>query len=199
MRLTHRRVTVIVGVACSAMLFTSTATGAQAAPSSSLAGESQLTGSAVAISVAIPAGWHQVTDQNHPEMLQMVYPLSCSQGLQCATGIARIASGQAASAHDAASAAEQTVASLSGVQGASIASEGPLQIAGHSGYQMHFAYTHANKKYQAAAAAVETGPAASGTVPTSLIFITVSDAAGAPPASVADQIISSAQMAGQQK
>lgn len=199
MRLTHRRITVIGGVACSAMLFTSTASGAQAAPSSSLAGESELAGSAVAISVAIPAGWHQLTDQSHPEMPQMVYPVSCSQGPQCATGIARLASGQAASAHEAASGAEQTVATLPGVQGASITSEGPMQIAGHSGYQVHFTYTHANMKFQAATAAVETGPAASGTVPTSLIFVAVTNTAGAPPASVADQIINSAQLAGQPK
>lgn len=196
---THRRVTVIGGVACSAVLFTGTATSAQAAPSSNLAGESQLSSSTVAISVAIPAGWHQLTDQKHPEMLQMVYPESCSQGPQCATGIARLASGQAASAHEAASGAEQTVATLPGVQGASITSEGPVQIAGHSGYQVHFTYTHANMTFQAATAAVETGAAAAGTVPTSLIFVAVSNAAGAPPASIADQIINSAQVAGQQK
>ena len=199
MRLTHRRVTVIGGVACSAMLFTSTAAGAQAAPSSSLAGESQLSGSAVAISVAIPAGWHQLADQSHPELLQMVYPQSCLQGPQCASGIARLASGQAASAHEAASGAEQTVTTLPGVQGASITSEGPTQIAGHSGYQVHFVYTHANKKVQAVTAAVETGPAAAGQVPTSLIFVAVADTAGAPPATVADQIVNSAQLAGQQK
>jgi hypothetical protein len=199
MRLTHRRVTVIGGIACSAMLFTSTATGAQVAPSPSLAGESQLSGSAVAISVAIPAGWHQLTDQNHPEMPQMVYPESCSQGPQCASGIARLASGQAASAHEAASGAVQTISTLPGVQGVSISSEGPTQIAGHSGYQVHCVYTHANKKVQAATAAVETGPAASGMVPTSLILVAVSDAAGAPPVNVADQIINSAQLAGQQK
>ena len=131
--------------------------------------------------------------------LQMVYPDSCSQGPQCASGIARLASGQAPSAHDAATAAEQTVATLPGVQGAAVTSEGPTQIAGHSGYQVHFAYTHANTKFQAATAAVETGPAASGTVPTSLIFVHVSDRAGAPPASVVDQIIGSAQLANQQK
>ena len=198
MRLTHRPVTVIGGAACSAMLFTSTATGAQAA-ASSLTSDAQLSGSAVAISVAIPAGWHQVVDQSRPQMLQMVYPQSCSQGVQCASGIARLASGQTTSAHDAASSAEQTVATLPGVQGASVTSEGPTQIAGHNGYQVHFVYTHANKKFQAATAAVETGPAASGMVPTSLIFVTVSDVAGAPPASVADQIIGSAQLANQQK
>jgi hypothetical protein len=198
MRLTHRRVAVIGGLACSAMLFTGTTTTAQAASSSSLAGDSRLSGPAVTISVAIPAGWHQLADQSHPEMLQMVYPDSCSQGPQCATGIARLASGQATSAHEAASGAEQTVATLPGVQAASITSEGPVQIAGHSGYQVHFAYTHANTKFQATTAAVETGPAASGKVPTSLIFVQVSDRAEAPPATVIDQIIGSAQLVNQQ-
>jgi hypothetical protein len=199
MRLTHRRVTVIGGIAGSAMLFTSTATGAQAASVSSLASDAQLSGSAVAISVTIPAGWHQLVDQNRPQMLQMVYPESCSQGVQCASGIARLVSGQAPSAHDAAVGAEQAFATLPGAQGASVTSEGPTQIAGHNGYQVHFVYTHANTKFHAATAAIETGPAASGVVPTSLIFVTVSDAAGAPPASVVDQIIGSTQLANQQK
>lgn len=196
MRLTSRRLAVIGGVACSAMLFASTATGAQAALSSSLAGDSQLSGSAVAISVAIPAGWHQLVDQDHPQLLQMVYPETCLQGPQCASGVARLASGQAPSAQAAALGAEQKITSLSGVQGVSVTSEGPTQIAGHSGYQLHFAYTYANTTFQAATAAVETGPA-SGTVPTSLIFVAVSDSAGAPPASVVDQVISSAQLANQ--
>ena len=199
MRLTHRRIAVISGVACSAMLFTSTATTAQAASSNNPAGDSRLSGSAVTISVAIPAGWHQLADQSQPDMLQMVYPDSCAQGPQCASGIARLASGPAPSAHDAASAAEQMIATLPGVQGASITSEGPTQIAGHSGYQVHFTYTHANTTFHAATAAVETGPTASGKVPTSLIFVHVSDRAEAPPVSVVDQIIGSAQLANQQK
>lgn len=199
MRLMHRRVTVIGGIACSAILCTSTAASAQAASSSSRANDSLLSGPAVAISVAIPAGWHQLADQSHPQLLQMVYPETCSQGPQCASALARLVSGQAPNAHDAALATEQNITSLSGIQGASITSEGPIQIAGHSGYQMHIAYSVPNTKFQAAIAAVETGPAASGTVPTSLIFVTVSDRAGAPPASVADQIIGSAQLAAQQK
>jgi hypothetical protein len=152
----------------------------------------------VTISVAIPAGWHQLADQSDPDMLQMIYPASCSQGPQCATGIARLASGQAASAHDAASGTEQTLATLPGVQAANITSEGPAQIAGHSGYQVHFTYTHANTTFHAATAALETGPAVSGKIPTSLIFVHVSDRAGAPPPTIVDQIISSAQLANQQ-
>ncbi|HEX6404600.1 MAG TPA: hypothetical protein VF003_15780 [Pseudonocardiaceae bacterium] len=148
--------------------------------------------------MAIPAGWHPLADQNRPQLLQMVYPETCL-GSPCASGVARLVSGQAPSAQAAASGAEQKITSLSGVQGTSVTSEGPTQIAGHSGYQVHFVYTHANTKFQAATAAVETGPAASGTVPTSLIFVTVSDSAGAPPASVVDQIINSAQVADHQK
>jgi hypothetical protein len=199
MRLTHRRITVIAGAACSAMLFTGTATGAHAASLRSVADESQLSGSAVAISVAIPAGWHQLADQKHPELLQMVYPETCSQGPQCASALARLASGQAPSAQTAALTIEQNITSMPGIQGASITSQGPTQIAGHNGYQLRFTYAHAATKYQSAVAAVETGPAASGTVPTSLIFVQLSDRAGAPPASVVDQIIGSAQVAAQQK
>jgi hypothetical protein len=149
--------------------------------------------------VAIPAGWHQLADQSHPQLVQMVYPETCSQGPQCASALARLASDQATSAHDAALAVEQSITSLPGVQGASVISEGPTQVAGHSGYQVRFVYSHANTKFQAATAAVETGPAASGMVPTSLIFVTVSDRPGAPPVSVIDQIIGSAQLAAQQK
>lgn len=196
MRLTNRRLAVVGGIACTAMLFISTATGAQAASSSSLAGDSQLSGPAVAISVTIPAGWHQLVDQDHPQLLQMVYPETCLQGPQCASGVARLVSGQAPSAQAAALGAEQKITSLSGVQGVSVTSDGPTQIAGHSGYQVHFVYTYANTTFQAATAAVETGPA-SGTVPTSLIFVAVSDSTGAPPASVVDQVVSSAQLANQ--
>jgi hypothetical protein len=199
MRRMHRRVTIICGMVCSAMICTGTATDAYAASSSGLAGDSQLSGSAVAVSVAIPTGWHQLVDQNHPQLLQMVYPQTCSQGPQCASALARLVSDQAASAHDAALAAEQAITSLSGVQGARVTREGPLQIAGHNGYQVRFVYSHANTQFQAATAAIETGPAASGMAPTSLIFVTVSDRAGAPPASVIDEIMGSAQLAAQQK
>ena len=194
---THRRVAVIGGMVCSVMLFTGTATGAEAASSSSLAGESQLSGPSVAISVAIPPGWHQLVDQRHPQMLQMVYPETCTQGLQCATALARLLSGQAASAQTAASTAKQSITSLPGIQGAGLTSEGPAQIAGHTGYQLRFVYSHAETKYQAALATVETGPAAAGMVPISLIFVSVSDRPEAPPVSVVDQIIGSAQVAQQ--
>ena len=199
MRITHRGVTVIGGVACSVMIFTSTATGAQAASASNLAGETQLSGPAVAISVTIPTGWHQLADQRHTQLLQMVYPETCTQGPQCAAALARLISGQAASAQVEVSAAKQSLTTLPGIQGASVTGEGPTQIAGHNGYQLRFVYSHANAKYQAALAAVETGPAASGMVPTSLIFVTVSDRPEAPPVSVIDQIIGSAQVVDQQK
>ena len=101
---------------------------------------------------------------------------------------------QAASAQTEAQAAEQAVTSQPGVQSATVTSENPTQIAGRSGYQVRFTFSTAKPKFQAATAAVETGLASSGTVPTSLIFVTVSDLAGAPPASVIDQIVGSAQL-----
>jgi hypothetical protein len=102
---------------------------------------------------------------------------------------------QASNAQTAAQAGEQTIAGQPGIQGATVTSEGPTQIAGRSGYQVRFTFSTAKAKFQAETVAVETGPAASGMVPTSLIFVTVSDLAGAPPASVIDQIVSSAQLA----
>ena len=92
---------------------------------------------------------------------------------------------------------EQAVATQPGIQGAAITSEGPLQIAGRDGYQVHFTFSTAKATFQAVTAAVETGTASAGTVPTSLIFVTVSDLAGAPPATVIDQIVGSAQLKAQ--
>ncbi|HEY3893774.1 MAG TPA: hypothetical protein VGL88_00240 [Pseudonocardiaceae bacterium] len=192
-----RRLTVVAGVAGSTMLLIGSVFATRAEPSSTLVSDSQLSGPGVGISVTIPAGWHQIADQSNPQILQMVYPNTCSQGLTCATAMARLFSAQAASAQAVAQAAEQAIAGQPGIQGATVTSQGPTQIAGKSGYQLRFIYSHATGKFQAGAAAIETGPAAAGMVPTSLVLVTVSDLAGAPPASTIDEIIGSAQPAAQ--
>jgi hypothetical protein len=195
MRLTHRRVTVIVGVLGSAMLFIGSAVAARAESPRALVGDSQLSGPGVAISVTIPTGWHQISNHGHPHILQMVYPDTCSEGLTCASAMAGLFSAQASSVQEAAQVAEQAVAGQPGIQGAAVTSEGPTQIAGRSGYRLRFIYSHPKGKFQAEIAAVETGPPSAGMVPTSVIWVAVSDLAGAPPASVIDQIIGSAQLA----
>jgi hypothetical protein len=196
-RLAHRHVTVIVGVVGSAMLFIGSAVAAGAEAPRARVGDSHLSGPGVAISVTIPTGWHQISNPSHPQVLHMVYPDTCSEGLTCASGMAGLFSTQASSAQAAAQAAEQTVAGQPGIQGAAVTSEGPAQIAGRSGYRLRFNYSHPKAKFQAEIAAVETGPASAGMAPTSVILVTVSDLAGAPPASVIDQIIGSAQLAAQ--
>jgi hypothetical protein len=109
--------------------------------------------------------------------------------------MARVLSAQAAGVQTEAQAAEQAITSQPGVESATLTSEGPTQIAGRSGYQVRFSFSNAKTKFQAVTAAVETGPASAGTVPTSLIFVTVSELPGAPPASVIDQIVGSAHLA----
>jgi hypothetical protein len=105
-----------------------------------------------------------------------------------------VLSTSAASAQTAAAAAEQAVIGQAGIQGATITSEGPIQVAGRSGYYVRFGYSQPNGKLQAETVAIETGPASSGMIPTSLIFVTVSDLAGAPPVSVIDEIVGSTQL-----
>jgi hypothetical protein len=191
----HCVVAVILGVAASPVPLADFATGTGLNSPSALVEDSRLSGPGVGLSVTIPSGWHQIPNQADLQLLQMVYPETCSEQLQCASAMARVLSAQAASAQIAAQAAEQAITSQPGVQGATLTSEGPAQIAGRSGYQVRFSFANAKAKFQAVAATVETGPASSGTVPTSLIFVTVSDLPGAPPASVIDQIVGSAELA----
>ncbi len=195
----HRVVAVTVGMAGSAVPFAGPATVAGLNLPGALVGDSRLSGPGVGLSLIIPTGWHQISNQADPQLLQMVYPDTCSEQLRCASAMARVLSTQAASAQTEAQAAEQAITSQPGVQGATLTSEGPTQIADRSGYQVRFTFSNAKSKFQAATAAVETDIASSGTVPTSLIFVTVSDLPGAPPASVIDQIVGSAQLAAKEK
>jgi hypothetical protein len=191
----HYLVAVTVGVAGSAVLVAGPATAADPDLPGGSVGGSQLSGPGVDLSVTIPTGWHQIPDPVDPQVLQMVYPDNCSEKLKCASAMARMLSTQASNAQTAAQAGEQTIAGQPGIQGVAITNAGPTQIAGRSGYQVRFTFSTAKNKFQAETAAVETGLPASGMVPTSLIFVTVSDLAGAPPPSVIDQIVGSAQLA----
>ncbi|MGH3784856.1 MAG: hypothetical protein ACRDRO_30655 [Pseudonocardiaceae bacterium] len=187
-------VAVTVGVAGSVVLVVGPAIASRTSSPAGSVGDSRLSGPGVDISVAIPTGWRQLTDQSHPQLPQMVYPDTCLAGVKCASALASVLSTSAVSAQTAAAAAEQAVTGQSGIQGATVTSEGPRQVAGRNGYYVRFIYSQSNAKLQAETVAVETGPAASGVSPTSLIFVTVSDLAGAPPASVIDQIVGSVQL-----
>lgn len=190
----HCVVTVTVGMTGSAVLFAAPVMATGPDPAVVSVADSRLSGPGVDLSVTIPTGWHQIPNQADPSLLQMVYPNTCSEQLTCASAMARVVSTQAASAQAEAQAAEQAITGQPGLSGATLTSEAPTQIAGRTGYQVRFSFSNAKAKFQAAAVAVETGPASSGTVPTSLIFVTVSDLPGAPPASVIDEIVGSAQV-----
>lgn len=194
MRFAHCLVAVTASVTGSAVLFAGPAVTARPSLSAGSVDDSRLSGQGVDISVTIPTGWRHLPDQSHPQLLQMVYPDTCSAGLQCASALASVLSTQAPSAQTAAKAAEQAVTGQPGIQGATITSEGPAQVAGRTGYHVRFIYSTPTAKFQAETAAVDTGPASSGAVQTSLVFVTVSDLAGAPPASAIDQIVGSAQL-----
>jgi hypothetical protein len=172
------------------------ASPAAAQPASS-ADEPRLSGPGVDISVTIPAGWHQIGDLPTAGTLripQMVYPETCSAGIECATAGAQVMSGQAISLREGAEAYEQGVAGAPGVQGTGVISQGPTQIAGRPGYYVRFTFTNSTAKWQAEAAAAETGPVSSVGVRTSLVSVAVSDLPGAPPTSVIDQIVGSTQL-----
>jgi hypothetical protein len=194
MRIARCLIAATAGVAGSTVLYAAPAVAAGPDATEASVGDSRLSGTGVGMSVIIPAGWHQIPDQSHPQLLQMVYPETCSEPATCASAIAGVFNRQAPSAQTAAEAVEQAFAGQPGTQGATVTNKGPIQVAGRTGYHVQFTYSTANAKCQAETVAVETGPASSGMTPTSLIFVAVSDLAGAPPASVVDQIIGSAQL-----
>jgi len=193
MRPTHRLVAATASLAGVAVLFASPAIAARAGSPGAQVSDPRFSGPGVDISVTIPPGWHQI-GAYHQQIPQMVYPDACSVGIECAFAIARVFSGQASSAQIAAEAVEQALAGSPGIQGATVTNEGPAQVAGRPGYHVRFTYSNPTAKFQAEAAAVETGPTSSEGVRTSVVFVTVSDLAGAPPASVIDQIVGSAQL-----
>jgi hypothetical protein len=72
-------VAVTVGVAGSAVLFAGSTSAAGPDSPSGPVGGARLSGSGSDLSVAIPAGWHQIADQSNSELLLMVYPDNCSE------------------------------------------------------------------------------------------------------------------------
>jgi hypothetical protein len=129
----------------------------------------------------------------------MAYPATCADlKLRCASAFAFIGSLRGFTARSSAELFEFAVAHVSGVQGVTVTSEGPTQVAGRTGYSMRFTGSSvAHVTFQADCAAVETGPASSGTVRTSIACALVSNRVDAPPASVIDQIVDSTQLSRQ--
>lgn len=194
MRPAHRLVAATASLAGAAALFASPAIAAR--PGSPEVSDPRLSGPGVDISVTVPTGWHQIGDYH--QIPQMVYPDTCSVGVECAFASARVYSEQESSAQVAAEAVEQVIAGSPGIQGATVSNEAPAQVAGRPGYYVRFTYSNQQTiKFQAEAAAVETGPTSFDGVRTSVISVIVSDVAGAPPASVIDQIVGSAQLTAQ--
>jgi hypothetical protein len=192
MRPAHRLVAITAILAGAVGLFAGHAIAAQPDSPGAPVSDPRFSGPGVDISVTIPAGWHQIGDYH--QIPQMVYPQTCSVGIECAFAGAELLSDQERSAQIAAEAFEQGLAGSPGIQGVTVTNEGPVQVAGRPGYYVRFTYSKLAINFQAEAAAVETGPTTSDGVRTSLVFVTVSDVAGAPPASVIDQIVGSAQL-----
>ena len=195
MRPAHRLVAATASLAGAAVLFASPAIAAQPGSPGAPVSDPRLSGPGVDISVTIPTGWHQIGAYH--QIPQMVYPKACSVGIECAFAAARVFSGQDRSAQIAVEAVEQGIAGSPSIQGATVTNEGPAQIAGRPGYHVRFTYSTPNAKFQAEAAAVETGPTSSDGVRISGVLVFVSDLAGAPSASVIDQIVGSTQLTGQ--
>lgn len=194
-RLAYR---LIVCLAGSAVLFAGLAANAPPGSLELPVSDTRLAGPGVDISVIIPTGWHQVPSPQ-PQTLQMVYPTTCaSPKLGCASAFAFIGNLQGFSARSSAELFELAVAHVSGVQGVTVTSAGPTQVAGRTGYSIRFtgsSVTHVT--FQVECAAVQSGPAYAGTVRTSLACALVSNRADAPPAGVIDQIVDSAQLSRQ--
>jgi hypothetical protein len=194
MRPAYRLVAVIVALAGSLVLFAGFAAANQPASPELRASDSRLSGPGVDISVVIPSGWHQIASERPAQFLQMVYPDTCSVGLECASAIARTGSGPASSPDTVAVAVEQSAIGEPGVRDVAIRSQGPIQIASRPGYQVRFTFSNVYAKFRAEAAAVESGPAVSGVGRMSLVFVAVSDLPGAPAEDIIDQIVSSVQL-----
>jgi hypothetical protein len=155
------------------------------------------------ITVAIPAGWHQVINSASPAVPEMVAPTSCmgDQETTCATGLARIASVSAPNAQAAALTVQQAVYSAPQVTPGSSLNDGPGKVGDRDGYRHRFTFTNPAATLTteiAVAASGPTTPNAQGNREYSIILAWVSNTPGAPGPDVIDQIVASAKITGGQ-
>jgi len=169
----------------------------------------RLSGPGTAITVVIPAGWHQVIDSADPSVPEMVTPDSCagSDEVSCALGLARLADLAAPSAQAAAQAVQQAVDSGAGVRAGATLSGGPGQVAGQTGYLMRFRFSNGSGTLTSGIAAVpvvtaEAGgsstpaPSGSGSRQFAVVLVWISGKAGAPGSGIISQVIGSAALTG---
>jgi hypothetical protein len=121
-----------------------------------------LTSADASISVAIPSGWHQISNPENPKMSQMVYPMSCpevSARMHCAGGIARISTNiitdkgtieQFAAAYKQGLSRNLTIVTT--------VSEGDENVAGRPGYRCRFIWSAQNERWTGEFVIVPTGP-----------------------------------------
>ena len=160
-----------------------------------------LSGPKTDIVVTIPDGWHQVIDSTNPAIPEMVSPTTCmgNQEVNCATGLARLASLTAPSAEAAAHTIEQAITTAPGVKPGATLSQGPEKVGHHDGYRQRFAFTNPGATLTAEIAAVASGPTTpdpQGNHEFSIVMVWISNKPAAPHTNVIDQIINSAQISG---
>lgn len=169
----------------------------------------RLSGPDTAITVVIPAGWHQVIDSADPSVPEMVTPDSCagSDEVSCAVGLARLADLAAPSAQAAAQEVQRAVDSGAGVSAGATLSAGPGRVAGQDGYLLRFRFSNSSGTLTSGIAAVPAGTAASGGTGSpspsgsaspqfAVVLVWISGKAGASGSGVISQVIDSAALTG---
>ncbi|MGH3766779.1 MAG: hypothetical protein ACRDTX_16785 [Pseudonocardiaceae bacterium] len=162
-----------------------------------------LSGPNIDIAVTIPTGWHRVIDSNDLDIPEMVSPITCSGDgeVNCATGLARLATFAAPTAAAAAQTVQRAVTTSPGVHLGETTKEGPGTIDHRNGYRLRFSFSNPAAELVSEVAAVPTGsasPDAQGNHKFSVVLVWVSDAPGAPKPDVIDRIVGSVLVVGHQ-
>jgi hypothetical protein len=153
------------------------------------------------ITVEIPPGWHQVIDSSNTQIPEMVAPVTCmgSHEVDCALGLARVATMLSTSERDAQNTVEQAVLTAPGVTPGASISAGPTKVGPRTGYTHRFSFANASGSLTCEIAAVASGPStadAQGNHEYSVILVWISSKPQAPSLDVIDRIVESADVVG---
>jgi hypothetical protein len=153
------------------------------------------------ITVAIPRGWHQVIDSSNTQVAEMVTPVTCmgAHEVDCALGLARVATMLGSSARDAEQTVEQAILTSPGVTPGAWISTGPTRVGARSGYTHRFTFNNASGTLTCELAAVASGLSAAdaqGNHEYSVILVWISGISQAPSLHVIDHIVESAEVIG---
>jgi hypothetical protein len=191
----HRRLATLVTLAAVVALASGCArSGATAAPL-------LLGGPNTNITVAIPSGWHQVIDSANTQIPQMVAPVHCmgSHEVDCALGLARVATMLGASEQDAEHTVERAVLTSPGVTPGPSLSAGVGKVGSRTGYRHRFVFSNSGGSLTCEIAAVASGPPTPdphGNREYSVILVWIADKPNAPGLDVIERIVRSADVIG---